>query len=220
MSEYELDKYIDDNYYGNNGAATLPIKMPDDPTYNTEDDFLRYTRPPLVWDSLAAATRENPDLFLNLGATFLSDVLLGLPNAQQWLWHGLNGNGQPLKFDNDSLIANTLKNSNEFSNQIKDVYEKYSEFNKGNQFSYKFEDERDLEYSIGKYSAVIQSAERLDDGSYRLEIKLTDKYDFDAYRDARNSYGNYLNNVGLEAQRAGQLITYNIEVNFTYTFRP
>ena len=146
----------------------------------------------------------------------------------------LNSKPSDIKFtDKDKYIINLIKKEEDFKNKIKRLTKKYYKKNKiafndstpknKKELYYSFKQD-DLFYSL--HSVKINFEGVRIDGKWKLDIELTDTYDFteilsnDKYKDKNKKYltlGNILNDFAAISSQYGVIKPYKITINFIWS---
>ena len=71
--------------------------------------------------------------------------------------------------------------------------------------------------AVGKASATI-SGTKISANSWNIVVKISDKYDFDEWRNM-NSFGSIANNIGFLMQNIGYLTPYDWDVTFSFIYQ-
>ena len=131
-----------------------------------------------------------------------------------------NNRAENLHFGNDSEVASAIKNSNTYKNEILGFVKK--QLDQGiltDAESVRFSSEadgNDLYFSFNKVNYEFNASQN-DDGSYNVNISITDTYDFTEFKlndlDENTFKGALANDIATTATKLGELKTYDVEVN-------
>ena len=175
----------------------------------------------------------NDSLGLAKTSSFFKGITKALRVSIMMLKHAFKGKGKSQSYGPSSCVSKALsksvimqgvidKNIEEFkkNNKTKATYDgSVSLYGKDNMYDV------DLSYSVGKasYNMTI-SQETKTTGfwflkktktRYVVDVFVSDRYDFDEYRD-NATLGSILNNWGYDKQQEGSLVPFEWDASFTY----
>lgn len=139
-----------------------------------------------------------------------------LPLAQEMFRLGMYGEGKGLSNRAKELLIQRLKESNILREKIREYTKNGENFNSGKTWADFTPKEPDLHYSVQKVDLWLKG-EKLDEGKWKINVKLEDDYDFTEFRNSL-AFTDLANNLGEAMQRNGMMTKFKTEVEFTHIF--
>jgi len=185
----------------------------------------------LIKDLYAQCRRVFQRMAFIAGAASVS-ALWNCDVTKEALLHSLKENPGSISWGNSSNAAKLFKNSKEFTSLVNDEMKKHKkDILLQKSFSGKIEfrpdsSDRDLHYTFGKITVEYKAEHHFFD-TWKLKFHAEDKYDFDNYRildeifekglrEIDFKFSNFVNDIGLLAQKDKVIIPYKITVDFDY----
>ncbi len=141
------------------------------------------------------------------------------PNALNISTDMLTGalNGKGISEKTKKILEIKTQRSEELKNEI----DKAIKVNNYMQFidykSYLSYKTGDLGLSVGK-ATLILSGTKLKNNLWKIDVKINDVYNFDEIRND-DSIGSILNNMGYLLENSGNLMPYDWELKYTFTYK-
>lgn len=146
----------------------------------------------------------------NLSSTAASSVT---SNASELFKHSLQNNPSDLKFTNGDRLVETIKNSNQFKNAIKEkVLKNLTAIFYNEEVNIIFDETKDLHTSLHKITFKISGT--LINGSGNLSIYASDDYDFK--NESNYGFLTFINNIANVWEEAGWINIYTVILDFDY----
>ena len=139
-----------------------------------------------------------------------------LPLAQEMFRLGMYGEGKGLSNRAKELLIQRLKESNILKEKIREYTKNGEDFNSGKTWAHFTPKEQDLHYSVQRVDLWLEG-EKLDEGKWKIKVKLEDDYDFTEFRNSL-AFTDLANNLGEAMQRNGMMTKFKTEVEFTHIF--
>lgn len=150
---------------------------------------------------------------------------LGLTISHDLLLHSLNDAPTDLYFYEGDAVTKAIKSTNIYRSLVrkckKTLRDENEDFYEGSKESLVFVEPADLVYSLQKVDYRISARKK--DGLWKITIKFYDTYDFRSEDwkglNLKDAAKNALNEVGVNGQKTGAIVPYDITVTTEEAYR-